>query len=481
MKVIIANPHSDPNAIVPIFYIHLASDKVPDHIVTNVFSESDDVQLNVNCALHAIKYIPGFAMLSRNSRTIEGLRMQWSNIWKWLQFFHTFWIQNQLSGDRVFAYSAVTSMIALFTTQDDLVSTIRSTPGCLEMTVDLWRLNILAPFRTEITAFPPATILWERLCGDETRKELDHTVRLLGGNPDAAVHTLLQHFDAACDYAREDPAFLNFVDSEMDFICEYRHSDSVRNSLVSHHSVRSITKQLASSQSLDNASPASVADCIIKCCHYLRYALDWGDGISCVIESLEAQLLPALIGSNAFIPYMHANLVCHVLVPLTEILPKYLVYRSVCRAVARSFRNIDKERLEEGMTRIGPLWEAWSKFKALAEERLAFHAPDEGQSTHYVCGNKQVRINALCVPQRCSSFNSAIKLTWQTVSTGVEDVPGHITVHAHAKQSLGVKDIRRNARRYSDAVKVYVYIRIIFRRTPLTRDTTNSGKTRTYR
>jgi hypothetical protein len=68
----------------------------------------------------------------------------------------------------------------------------------------------------------------------------------------------------------------------------------------------------------------------------------------------------------------------------------------VLKAVSRALRKVRALGLEAKMARKGPLWEAWSKFKDVAEERLTFLSRvGDTQDRHQACYNIDVRLSPL--------------------------------------------------------------------------------------
>ncbi len=110
-------------------------------------------------------------------------------------------------------------------------------------------------------------------------------------------------------------------------------------------------------------------------------------------EALEAQLLPALLRSGIWLSQMNPALVTGFLVPLTEILPKYLLYVSVLKVVARWLRRIRVQGVEAKVTQHGPLWDAWTEFKFLAEERFKIQSEsNDPQDKFQVCYSNSVSL-----------------------------------------------------------------------------------------
>ncbi|KAJ7075787.1 hypothetical protein B0H15DRAFT_614521 [Mycena belliarum] len=117
---------------------------------------------------------------------------------------------------------------------------------------------------------------------------------------------------------------------------------------------------------------------VTSSCSYLLNCLNTGDGASCVIRSLEAGLLTSLLAG--FRPTHHEHY--HI---LHSTLPPYLVYLSVVRPAAKALKKVQKLGLEGRMDRRGPLFDSWSIFKRVLEQRIEL----AGDKAHLVCASKK--------------------------------------------------------------------------------------------
>lgn len=121
-------------------------------------------------------------------------------------------------------------------------------------------------------------------------------------------------------------------------------------------------------------------DAVTSGCSYLSRSINTGDGASCLVRALEAGFLPSLLAGlrpmhSEFFPLLHSHL------------PPYLIHLSVVRAAAKALKKIRKLGIEQRLARGGPVFEAWSIFKKVLEERIEV----AGKTVHLVCANKQVR------------------------------------------------------------------------------------------
>jgi hypothetical protein len=155
-------------------------------------------------------------------------------------------------------------------------------------------------------------------------------------------------------------------------------SDTFRAALLDQQSTKILTKTMyrlaLSTQSGELTS--QIVSCLRLCAMYLRFFTGLVTYRNVfVLEAMDAQLHPALLGSSRW--FSHDNLTgsegslqtycCDL---MSGILPHYLVYRSVLRTVSRSLKKIKALDLEAQVSRESPLWKLWVQFRGIATERL---------------------------------------------------------------------------------------------------------------
>ncbi|KAJ6585500.1 hypothetical protein B0H19DRAFT_422199 [Mycena capillaripes] len=170
-----------------------------------------------------------------------------------------------------------------------------------------------------------------------------------------------------------------------------RH-EPIQQSLMSHHSLHIVTRALFRVVRPRLAIRDEISETVVmSSCTYLIKCLNTGDGISCVIRAFEAGLFPSLIVGlrsthSEFFPLLHSYL------------PPYLIYLSVVRAAAKALKKIRKSGIESRMERRGPIFEAWSTFKKILDERIEL----AGTKVHLICANKQC--NRMDYTDKCLQY-----------------------------------------------------------------------------
>ncbi|TFK75555.1 hypothetical protein BDN72DRAFT_444114 [Pluteus cervinus] len=372
----------------------------PTLIPTSLQNARTTTHLDTERALHAMKGLALAGLVySKDERIIEGLCQVWNNVWGWLQYFHTSCIDEDRSPmqRRAAVFGAVCGVHKLYSSHARLRIVAESTWGYLEMITQQWMLQIrLSEFNTNPATYPPASALsaYTNPTGSVQPMATTRVASALGGNPDDIARLTLQHLTVTAEQARIEPKLAASPGGDIDLMANFRTSSAIRYALLSRHSVRTVTSVLYSLSLIpfSNEIRESVIFGITSCSHYLSYALESSNALPLIIEALEAQLLPALLRSGIWLSQMNPALVTGFLVPLTEILPKYLLYVSVLKVVARWLRRIRIQGVEAKVTQHGPLWDAWTEFKFLAEERFKIQSEsNDPQDKFQVCYSSSCR------------------------------------------------------------------------------------------
>lgn len=118
------------------------------------------------------------------------------------------------------------------------------------------------------------------------------------------------------------------------------------------------------------------------------------NGSAWAVQAIDSGIFTVMLQSGQWLSLRdHRDLVKRLVDFLSKLWPKYLVFRSVLRAVRKSIRKVKKLGLTTAAT-AGPLWDAWRGFQELAEERLSMlDAWDKegGRSVLHTCSRPQVR------------------------------------------------------------------------------------------
>lgn len=408
MRLVVTDPASHLHPALAVFRQHLDSKRIPTSLQGSRTMTAS--QMDSERALHSMKGIALAGTLHReDAAIIESLCQIWPSTWAWLRFFHTSCIDEERSPmqKRVSVFGVVCGVHKVFSGHERLRATAEATRGYLEMITQQWTLQIrVHEFSSSPLIYPPASVLtaYTNIPGSVSPAATMRVISALGGNPDDVARLTLEHLSVTAEQTRSLPILALSTGADIDLMSNFRTSNPVRYALLSRHSVRAVTNVLLSLSLIppSNDSREPAAFCIASCSHYLGFALESSNALPLIIETLDAQLLPALLRCGNWIPHMNPALVKHLLLPLTSILPKYLLYVSVLKVVARSLRRVRSTGVEGKMPAQGQLWDAWTRFKTLAEERLALQSQSsDTYDKHQICHMNTVRVFAL-VPLRPS-------------------------------------------------------------------------------
>ncbi|RDB17076.1 hypothetical protein Hypma_001711 [Hypsizygus marmoreus] len=354
-------------------------------------------EINVDRALNSMKGVALVGTLrSTDSRVIEALRRVWPHVMKWLQYLHTFQLDNEHLGSdqRVAIFTLISGAHKVFNQTPELQALTRNTPGYFKLLVEQWKMQIRVPgFISNPPIYPLSNILTAHTNTlIPTAADAISTITTLLGGPDDVARIALEHLSASAEQTKSQANYSVAISADIDFIANLRTSAPIRYALLSRHAVRAVTNLFFSLTAgpVNKETADSVTMCMVSCGHFLGFALEQSNGLPWVIEALNNQLVSAYIRCSAWMPYMKPVLVKHFLVPLRDTLPKYLMYVSVLKAAQRGMKKA--QPLEAKMIRKGPLWESWSQFKKLADERIGMLSESNGGGDkHQVCFNPSCR------------------------------------------------------------------------------------------
>ena len=161
--------------------------------------------------------------------------------------------------------------------------------------------------------------------------------------------------------------------------------DPIRYAFLAQHSVSAVTKILVA-MTAETPSPTTAplkAQAITYAFWNVLMMIQSTDGVTWVIQALEAKLLFALVRCEPWLQYMDGDPAQFLYPFLHKLLPNYMVYRSVLCVIEKSLAKIQQLGLDGGKSRgyETPLWKAWEAFVQLAESRLEVLQTAPGRST----------------------------------------------------------------------------------------------------
>jgi len=390
--------------LMPIFYHHLDPKKIPHptHPPPNVIHTLK----MATTALEGIAACVDAQHKSENGALMTSIETHWPvKIWKWTHFLliHCFSkpMLNSIDGEfRLHVYFTTMGLLSVLAEETGLRVTIGSTPGLIAIITKLW---IAEAKKEGGVCFKASTVL-ERFVSAPKPGWLDQIIAAADNNPTVVAKTILERIRAnllepgvlSTDYAAIHKDLLiamGFSQAATPAVC---------HALRSHHSIPTITKAMLclSSDRHANAPPHStripdrfISQCLTFCIIYLDMSfIDSEDAGTWIAQAIDAQLIPAFLKSTRFFVHDGAlKQICPKI--LGDVIPQYLVYRSVLRAVARSLKNIRRIGLEGLVPENGPFRDSWSTLNELANERLGIKAHYDKDPSLVICGNPPVSVS----------------------------------------------------------------------------------------
>lgn len=329
---------------------------------------------------------------------VDHLTRFWPKLWSWLKYFHDNCITNLVTypnEERRQFKSTFIKAIHLFSQEERLATCLWSTPGVVPTLISLWRQEITDPgiSLSEESGLPgtylTSTILsacFSAMHEQACQSWIDNVVIPSGGDPKDFASIALAHLHH--DLTQKQQGLYHLIHDIRVLIFSSCYLP-FRNSLLSLDSIHAVTRVLVDCTSEPySAQNAILAGESINCCFwYLVEHLESMDGTHWIVRALDAHLLCALLKSEPWAehlrdPYMDI---------LSNILPKYLVHRSVLLAASRALARVRDLQLEEKISHTGLLWIKWSQFRDLIDEGMLILRDVSSSPDRMGCSNKKVR------------------------------------------------------------------------------------------
>lgn len=270
-------------------------------------------------------------------------------------------------------------------------NTIIRTPGSVELAAQLWLLEdaILVPSSLEV---PVGTAALDSLLRVADSQTLDRTLKAAGGKADQlAKLALIRLFTEGQKSQISGCKAAVYADLLSQFSRSPEHQ--LRHAILGAGAISTVTKTLvAVSSQIQSSGNPELLDAIIALFGYLSNCLESTDGFTWITQSVQTGLLMAFVECSIYFSRLDAKDREMIISIVKNVLPRYLVYRSVIRAVGLALDGVYKS---PGIGRVssGEVSHVWNNFVQLAKERLlveAHAAAWKGKAT--TCDNTNVSI-----------------------------------------------------------------------------------------
>ncbi|KAJ7133445.1 hypothetical protein C8R44DRAFT_23723 [Mycena epipterygia] len=351
--------------ILGVFFHHLSSDKA-----FTVPSVANDRSPAAECAFYSLVglckagdcLLPG-APHHRDPAVLKA----WPGIFKWSAFFFTTRVTSTtpIEGRRSAMDVIATAWFSLVRAEG-LREAIAGTQGTVEIATRLWLLDDAIPYAgPKSMESPTLAAALDALLVD--RSTTDRALAAGGGKADAIAKVAMSRAKNAITCTPLDPTQIAiYFDLLSHFSRGWDHP--LRYALLQAGVIPLCTRTAGMlGRALSAGGSPGLIDGFVSAFGYLANCHESTEGFTWVVQSVAADLFLTFADCSPHFARLDAedyDMVCSI---LSQILPKYLVYRSVLQAV------------DEGLRRLGPPHQkriassrakkVWIDFQVLAEER----------------------------------------------------------------------------------------------------------------
>lgn len=352
--------------VVSVFFNHLDGSKVPTDVSPNGRSQLAD---RAWLSLFALAKLGNF--LQESDDYGPDIIKAWPSVFKWSGYFFAIYIQPKNSDPqrKKGAIDAISASWYSLVRSESARKVMTTTPGSIEMATLLWVFEDASPI-SSIVDIPSASAALDGLLREYHPGNLDRVVKAAGGKAENVAQTALLRLRSAFKNITRlhEPRTAIYLD----LICKLSRDPNhkLRYAFLSSNIITLCTTiALTVTNMINDGGHPGLLDVLVASFGYLSNCLESTDGFSWVIQSVKAGLLTAFVDASPHFFKLDPDdrdMILHI---VRDILPDYLVYRSVVEAVDGTMRKLSdsphRERILSS-TASG----VWTKFHKLALERL---------------------------------------------------------------------------------------------------------------
>lgn len=310
----------------------------------------------------------------------KGFARIWPVIWRVIDSTFVLFLTAQYTQisakTRLIIKGHVVALFRILGYDKNVVRKMIITPGVNSFVLKIWAMEVEIPdyhpddgeYCFTITGF--LDLVFGALADD--KDGLGQFLVPMNGDMKYLASIALKHVQHSFRRAQSDMDSIIWsihIITVLSYIC-----DPIRNAFLAHHSIPAVTKivvaMTADTPPLDKASASLKAGAISYGFWNLILLIQSSEGVTWVIQALEAKLLFALAQCEVWVPYMTDDPNQFLYPLLDKVLPNYTAYRSVLYVMEKSLTKIQQLGLDARKSENVPLWRAWNKFAELAESRM---------------------------------------------------------------------------------------------------------------
>ncbi|KAK0469609.1 uncharacterized protein EV420DRAFT_1495591 [Desarmillaria tabescens] len=294
---------------------------------------------------------------------------------------------------------------------DPVRNIMAATPGTVEVATQLWINEDSRNMAASTAGLPTASACLDALLSDGVGDCLDRVVKAGGGNADSIAQLAVSRLKTAINNAQMNhTAIVIYLDLIGHLCRKPRHP--LRHAFLNLNIIPMFTKiALNALKMLNERAPDIMLDVMVSSMCFMFNCLESTDGFTWVIQAVNAGLLTAWVDSSPYFHRLHPEDRDTVVSIIRDIVPRYLVYRSVINAINGAMSKLDDESFPHKNRVFGStVRDVWIDFHKQCLERLlvSIHAKAiKGKAV--TCDNvKCQKVDAKNNFQKCSSCGTTL-------------------------------------------------------------------------
>ncbi|TCD64726.1 hypothetical protein EIP91_003682 [Steccherinum ochraceum] len=404
---ILSNAWTDiPGIISPtdacdVFLHHLDVSRVPTDVEKDRFADPANLAF---ASLLGLGKVGAFLNSPPGAQLGKRVLDAWPGIFKWTVFLMASRVEalEPENRSRRSTLDVVATCWYALAQQDLIREAMVRTPATIEIATKLWVEDDKGPVKSSVDA-PVGTCALGTMLQAAKKAELDRVLKAKGGKAGEVAKLALERLKGAVKETQPNPAHLTMY---LDFInsISRQPTHALRRALLSGNVIWHVTGALVKISVLVNTSRTpGFVDAMVSAFGYLRNCLESSDGFTWISMSIGAGLIPAICDCSPQFSQLEPQDFAMIKDLVSDILPRYLVYRSVVEAVHTSLCKVSKAQQDRVQkTRIR---DAMHRFIDLAGERyMVVEHANATKGWRMTCDNiKCQKVKSKEEVRRCSA------------------------------------------------------------------------------
>lgn len=342
-----------------------------------------------NLAIHAcmgLGNLLGSQLAPQQERAIvKVVKEAWPGIVPWIVFFYTLNTNPrfQTPDKRWNTLEFVLYMIYSICKDDATQLLVSETDGMVPMIAKLWKDEEMDKFKTQLPIPAAAASLHHVLYGvgkDHLHEVIEHAG---DGKVNAVADKALTNLRTA---TKKGKAAHMHVHVDVLIAMTIVNSSPLQHAILKRKAMESVSDALLKLSKM-HPSEMGVPEGIIACFGFIRNMIEQDSGASYVRQAIEHGLLEAFVNVSPFVAMVDPEAQELVRRLIEDVIPRYLVYRSVIIAVKGAMDKIDAVPENKGRIQGSVMRKGWGKTKDLAERRIFVQTKAEESGTQKFCDN----------------------------------------------------------------------------------------------